>query len=307
MKKSKGSPFKDLNILVVGETGVDEYAFAKSTRVSPEAFVRVLTDMKTEIKKPGLAGNVVECLRALGAKAELLTVVGTDKHGDYLVENSTGGYFVRDTDRPTIIKQRVLINGEHFCRNDIEKTHPLSKDISDTFENLLHNKMWDYDAILLQDYGKGLWTDAVLKRFFACAVKSHVKVFVDPFSGRKLSSYKGAYLIKANQDEARRMSKMHENYSDAEVSEYLENKTGACVIVTSGAAGASQSSYVTKPRKTKIEVIDVSGCGDVALAILTLADLIGMKLSKAMELANQAASLKCSKPMGESTVRWEEI
>jgi bifunctional ADP-heptose synthase (sugar kinase/adenylyltransferase) len=40
--------FDDLNVLIVGDVMVDSYLWGKSTRLSPEAPVPIVNDLKTE-------------------------------------------------------------------------------------------------------------------------------------------------------------------------------------------------------------------------------------------------------------------
>lgn len=301
------SPFQGLNVLVTGEIGVDLYSFGISTRMSPEAFVPVITGLTDRIKKPGLVGNVVDNIRALGANAEVVTIVGMDQMGDWLVYMASGGYFVRDPSRHTIIKQRVLVNQEQFARVDVETTHALTKAIEQQFKQVLFSQIPNFDAVILQDYGKGLWSRRLLKATLKYCNKLEKPVFLDPFKGRPIEDYRGATLIKPNQDEARSISVLSDNHSDAEVSEELEIRSNAKVVVTSGAAGMSQSLYNTVPRTRTIKVNDVAGCGDTVLSVLTLMLVAGQRLSIAMELANKAAGIKCEKPVGQTTVSWEEL
>jgi bifunctional ADP-heptose synthase (sugar kinase/adenylyltransferase) len=67
-------------ILVVGDVMLDRYWFGEVTRISPEAPVPVVRVNRVE-ERPGGAANVARNCAALGAHAQLLSVVGGDEAG----------------------------------------------------------------------------------------------------------------------------------------------------------------------------------------------------------------------------------
>src|SRR5581483_9002165 len=95
---------RPLRVLVVGEVILDRYLWGDVARISPEAPIPVLKVERRE-EKPGNAGFVAANLRALGADASLVSVVGRDRSGTLLRE-ILGGMGIRtrsmvaDPDRP---------------------------------------------------------------------------------------------------------------------------------------------------------------------------------------------------------------
>jgi len=65
-------------ILVVGDVMLDRYWFGDVSRISPEAPVPVVL-VRSEEERPGGAANVARNCVALGAQAQLLSVVGKDE------------------------------------------------------------------------------------------------------------------------------------------------------------------------------------------------------------------------------------
>ena len=62
-----------MKVLLLGDSCEDEYIYGNCDRLSPEAPIPVFNPSKT-ITNQGMAGNVVENLRALGVrKTELIT------------------------------------------------------------------------------------------------------------------------------------------------------------------------------------------------------------------------------------------
>ncbi|HSH07479.1 MAG TPA: PfkB family carbohydrate kinase, partial [Burkholderiales bacterium] len=67
-------------VLIVGDVMLDRYWFGDASRVSPEAPVPVVL-VEREEARPGGAANVARNCVALGATAQLLSVVADDEHG----------------------------------------------------------------------------------------------------------------------------------------------------------------------------------------------------------------------------------
>ena len=62
-------------ILVVGDLMVDHYLWGSCSRVSPEAPVQII-DIDHDNSVLGGAGNVLKNLKALGAQADVISVIG---------------------------------------------------------------------------------------------------------------------------------------------------------------------------------------------------------------------------------------
>ena len=69
-----------LKLLVVGEVVLDRYRWGTVERISPEAPIPVLRLNHSE-ERLGNAAFVAASVRALGAEANLLSVIGADADG----------------------------------------------------------------------------------------------------------------------------------------------------------------------------------------------------------------------------------
>ena len=61
-----------MNILVFGESCIDEFIYGKADRLAPEAPAPVFVP-KRKTENPGMAANVVQNLKALGANVTFIT------------------------------------------------------------------------------------------------------------------------------------------------------------------------------------------------------------------------------------------
>ncbi|MBV5278104.1 MAG: bifunctional heptose 7-phosphate kinase/heptose 1-phosphate adenyltransferase, partial [Campylobacteraceae bacterium] len=112
------------SILVIGDLMLDHYLWGKCERISPEAPVQVI-DIQKESTVLGGAGNVVNNLLSLGAKVNVLSVVGDDDNGRELLvmlEDLGAGAkgIIKQENRKTSKKSRVIASHQQVVRYDSE-------------------------------------------------------------------------------------------------------------------------------------------------------------------------------------------
>ena len=118
-------------ILIFGDVGIDEYIFGDVYRISPEAPVPVV-DVSSRSKKMGLSANVAANVKSLGGTPLLVSVVGDDREGETLQALlSEQGIpvegLLKDHQRPTTAKTRILSGQHHIVRVDSENRSPVSE------------------------------------------------------------------------------------------------------------------------------------------------------------------------------------
>ena len=132
------SKFSGCNVLVVGDLIIDEYIWGEVERISPEAPVQIVS-VKSEGYTLGGAGNVLNNLRSLGAGVSVMGVIGSGSHGDLMLKKfadlgvDTGGV-IREKDRPTTRKTRVIAASQQVLRIDYETRREIS---AQTFQKLI--------------------------------------------------------------------------------------------------------------------------------------------------------------------------
>ena len=311
-----GSP----TVLVVGDFMLDVYTYGDALRISPEAPVPVLKVTETRHSCGG-AGSVTANLAALGAKPVCLGIVGADANGEKLRAmleeigaDATGLLVV--TDRPTISKQRLIGLAQHrhqqqLFRLDEESTEPLTVEQYEAVLDLYKEKLGDADIVCLQDYNKALLSTEICGRMISLAVDAGKKVLVDPAFKGDFTKYAGATLITPNRQETSEMVGFEiSNAEDAaRAAEVLAAKLNIeAVVITLDREGAflktdEMSEVVpTRPRS----VYDVTGAGDMVLAMLALTLAAGCDYKTAVQLSNIAGGIEVEK-FGVATVTIEEI
>src|SRR3954464_1982065 len=106
------SRFASRRVLVVGDVMLDRFIVGTVTRISPEAPVPIVR-FESEHARLGGAANVAHNIAALGGRASLIGLVGSDAAAETLRAQltaagvSTDG-LVEDAQRPTTEKVRVV-------------------------------------------------------------------------------------------------------------------------------------------------------------------------------------------------------
>jgi rfaE bifunctional protein kinase chain/domain len=308
---------KTKKVLILGDVGVDRYTIGTASRLSPEAPVPVLL-VTSQTDKLGMAANVADNIRAFGAVPLLASLVGEDRVCDelYSLLKESGiesSHVHKHASRRTSLKERVIAQPQHIVRIDHEKPLPLSAEAEKFFLDKTMPLLQQCDAVILEDYAKGVLTEGVLKAVIQEARKLQKLVTADPTTiVRRPTDYKGVSLFKPNRDEASRLSgiEIKDEESLNRAGEFLLNEVDAAmVVITQGSAGMTLFTRKEKPVTIPTfarAVYDVSGAGDTVIAMLTLGIACGATLTESAVLANFAAGVEVGK-QGTATVTLKEL
>lgn len=302
---SKIKSFSKLNIMVIGDVMVDSYFFGSVDRISPEAPVSIISVSKKD-HRPGGAANVALNLKSLGANVTVCAVIGNDEEGRELAlllnkaDINTNG-LVRDSTRPTTMKTRVISGSTHLLRIDHESVNPVSTEIENQILEFVTNHSEYCDAIILEDYNKGLLTENLIYNIIDLANKQNIPTIVDPKKAN-FFAYKNCTLFKPNRIEIKEGLKIDSDLSKPEdiekaASKLMEILGCQNVMITLSEDGVfiksmSTSSHI-KAHERKIT--DVSGAGDTVVSVAALCLASGMELPQLAEIANIAGGLVCQK------------
>lgn len=301
-------------ILVIGDLMLDHYIYGNCNRISPEAPVQVV-EVKKELYTLGGAGNVIKNLKAFNCHTHIISVVGFDDNAGIIATHLTGAGvsdsgIVKDNQRCTTVKSRVLVSNHQLIRLDREDTQVINEATTQALLQLIEAEVSNYDMVLLSDYNKGLLSPALLKRVFEICRAKKIKTLVDP-KGNDFSKYYGANIIKPNKKEAIVATGI--NITDKETLREaclkIKEITGCDdVIVTmseDGIALFTGNDLAVIPTKA-LDVVDVTGAGDTVLASIGLTLASGNTLYTACDFANHAAAVVVSK-VGSATATFDEI
>ncbi|HUK62051.1 MAG TPA: D-glycero-beta-D-manno-heptose-7-phosphate kinase, partial [Dongiaceae bacterium] len=289
-------------VVVVGDAMLDIYLTGDTDRISPEAPVPVVT-VRARRHALGGAANVAANVAAVGGEARLVAVVGDDPRGDSLrgelaAHRLPDGYLVTAPARPTTSKTRIMARGQQVVRIDEEVDDPVAERTEQLVMAELDRALADADALLIEDYNKGVLTPAVIECALDLARKRGLPVVVDP-KFRNFFAYRGATVFKPNRRELEQAmgAALDLDAPDA-LPTVLERLQVDNLLLTLGGQGMV---LFTKDRETARipamarEVFDVSGAGDTVTAWLGTALAAGARVLEAAQLANYAAGVEVGK------------
>jgi rfaE bifunctional protein kinase chain/domain len=309
--------FANSRVLVIGDLILDQFVWGRVSRISPEAPVPVV-EVDRETQYPGGAANVARNLREFTTHASVLGLIGADPHAETLKKLlADEGIHLdgvqQDPEYRTIVKTRIIARHQQVVRVDRERKVRPTQAQYDRAIAALESMLPHLDAVVIEDYGKGL-----IQQGFADAITSRVRaagkiLAIDPNPGNPLQ-WHSATVMKPNRSEAfaaaghpasEPVDPVENDKAVHEVGSILLEKW-ACesLLITLGEQGMmlfrpGHAPYHT-PTRAK-EVFDVSGAGDTAIALFTLALTAGASASEAAEVSNHASGIVVGK-LGTATV-----
>ncbi len=314
---------KPPRIAVIGDAMLDLYLKGDVDRISPEAPVPVVRVRERKFALGG-AANVAQNVLALGARCELVAAVGRDSAGaqlrEMLAERGAEPRGLVDCDRPTTTKTRVVARNQQVVRVDEEVDADLSGDEVTRLLETLARSVANADALILEDYNKGVLVPQVIRAAIAAAVARKIPVVVDP-KFRNFFEYKGCTIFKPNRRELEGalgaavdvnnpqalpevLAKLDADHLLLTLSEHgmalisraPARSGGDASAANSSTAGASNvGTTVERIPTTAREVYDVVGAGDTVTAYLAAMLAAGANALEASIIANYAAGVQVGK------------
>ena len=308
-KKNVEKIFDALNILVVGDVIIDHYLVGKVERISPEAPVPVVLHEQERYCLGG-AANVALNIKAMGATPHLLAVVGQDKGYQQLVQlleqsNIQHHYLFTDPTRRTTLKTRIMARQQQLLRYDYENTHAvtvdLEKKIIEQVTRILAQE--PIDALVLQDYNKGLLSVSLIEQLIQVAKNKGVITLADPKKAN-FTAYRGVDWFKPNLREINEGldlnidEKSPSTIALKEATEVLRQLLdNQHTVITLGAKGLYAASPTTAewlPTKEHA-VADVCGAGDTVISVVAVAAAAKLPWKTILKLANIAGGQVCER------------
>jgi D-beta-D-heptose 7-phosphate kinase/D-beta-D-heptose 1-phosphate adenosyltransferase len=301
-------------LAIIGDAMLDVYLRGDVERISPEAPVPVVR-VRERRQALGGAANVAQNVAALGARCELVAAIGDDAAGRELTAMLTAPALGADprglvtAARPTTTKTRVVARGQQVVRVDEEVDADLDGDDIARLHEAVDRAVGDADALILEDYNKGVLVPSVIERALAIASRRGIPVVVDP-KYRNFFAYTGATIFKPNRRELEAALGAAVDLDHPEALPAVLQRLGAANLLLTlserGMALIAQDGAVHRIPTTAREVYDVVGAGDTVTAYLAAMLAVGATPLEAAVIANFAAGIEVGKA-GAATVAPEEI
>ncbi len=308
-------------VVVIGDLVLDRYISGLAERISQEAPVPLLRADHCE-QRLGGAASVATMLRALGAEVRLIGGVGCDDEAT-LVRQMLNEQQIDDRlvlpleDRWTTVKERYIGRAQdrhpqQMIRVDYEKCDPIPAVIEARLHGELDRVLAQAEIVLISDYGKGVCTPTLLRAVIEKSRAAGLRVLADPIRSSDYSRYRGVHCMTPNRLEAQLATGMTITKAEDAVrvgQKLLDDLEMDAVLVTLDREGMAlvradgrAELLPTRPR----QVYDITGAGDMVLAVVGLCLASGADYAEAAALGNVAGGLEVEK-FGVALLSREEI
>lgn len=300
--------FNKTRILVIGDSMLDVYISGNVSRISPEAPVPVVDMISTSYCLGG-AANVAANVASLGGVVFLYSAVGEIQR-DKVPFSSLLSSFKIQLWQPSGVakdnltrKTRIVGNSYQLVRLDEDKIFDWTYEDRSVslLKTRISNGIGAFSSIVLSDYGKGLISEKISQGVIEAAKERGIPVFVDPKDG-DWKKYSGAFCVKPNLYELSKQVGVPIS-SISEVKKYgrqlMNDLSFTSLLVTMGDRGMAllqneEPQFMYYPSHL-VEVSDVSGAGDTAMAVVASCYSVGLPITAASHFANKAAAAVVSR------------
>ncbi len=307
--------FDGVRVLCLGDVMLDRYVYGEVSRISPEAPIPVVGVDHEEVM-PGGAANVARNVAALGARVDLIGIVGGGEAAVELndllgAQPGISAALIADPGRRTSLKTRYIAAGQQLLRADREDTGAISATLAKQVLAAYRDALQAADVVILSDYGKGVLADAVLRPAIALARDQGKHVVADPKS-LDFARYAGVSVLKPNRGEiaaATRLPCDDDAQAVAAATRVIEDCGIDSVLLSRSEQGVSliigDQPPLHLPARAR-EIFDVSGAGDTMIATFAVALGAGAAAADAARLANIAAGVVVTK-LGTAAVYQDDL
>ncbi len=310
--------FSKLNVLVIGDTIVDEYISCDPIGMSQEDATIVVSPISSQ-KFIGGAAIVASHAKTLGAKVSYISVIGEDENSlfvnNYLEELNINTYLQNDSTRCTTLKQRFRANGKTLLRVNHLKQHQLTSDLENKILTYFNTISQDLDIVIFSDFSYGVLSNNIIDKISEIAHNNHIKVVADSQSSSQvgdISKFKNMYIVTPTEREIRLALNDFES-GLVVLGEKLSNKSNPKYICTTlGSEGIMiYNSDKNNLLTDNIPALnhnpkDISGAGDSLLVCAALALSSEANIWESSYLGSIAASIQVSR-IGNIPILKDEI
>lgn len=297
-------------IIVIGDIILDHYIDGSSSRLSPEAPIPVVNFSKENFSLGG-AANVAKIIKNFNESVLLIGLIGNDEDGLILKTKidklKIKSYLIKKKDFKTLKKTRITSDDVQIVRVDYETDNYIFKEIQLIIDFIKKIDLKKIDSVIISDYDKGFLANP--KKLINYLNSKKIKTFIDTKKAN-IDCYKNTYLIKPNLKEFNKILnflnlKYDKKFTKEEIIKFYNIKN---LLLTKGSEGLEliNNKKIIQYNADKIDVIDVTGAGDMILASLVTFLNKNHSLSEAIKISKLAAS-KIVKVKGTGNLKYEDL
>lgn len=307
---------QSLTVQVVGDVIVDTYSQCSLLGAATKSPTFCVKHDRTE-NFAGGAAIVAKHARAAGANVSLITLVGEDALGDWLVTDLESAHVsvhaYRDRTRPTTQKERFLVGDQKLLRVDRVDNRIVSE------KGVAQLRDWvraePADLVLFSDFRHGIFNRTTIGELAQAISPSALRCADSQVSTRwgNILEFHGFDLITPNEREARFALSDQDSVVRPLAAELFKRSGAKHLIMKLGERGMlGYRSPGPMPREFFTlesfaeHVRDPMGAGDALLAYASMALRVSGSLVQASILGSFAAAAACEHP-GNHAVSTEDV
>jgi len=299
--QKKLSNFSNSELVVIGDTIVDNYVACDAIGMSAEAPVLVVKELENR-EFIGGAAIVASHVAALGAKCHYISVVGEDDQSNMvsksLIGQNIGVDLIVDESRPTTYKTRYMVENQKLFRVSRIKDHKISAEIEQKIIDKLTVLAPNIDGILVSDFIYGVITQNILDFIIKLSKQFNIKLYGDlqcSSQAGKVSKFRDFDLITPTEKESRIALDDNESGVEWVATTLLKNTNSKNMLMKLGSDGfiAYSKNLIDRQDFPALSVnpVDVTGAGDSLFAVMSVSLSSGANLIEASVIGTCMASL----------------
>ncbi|MEK7603574.1 MAG: PfkB family carbohydrate kinase [Patescibacteria group bacterium] len=305
--------FKNLKILLIGETIIDQYDYVEAMDISSKGGIMATRHLSSE----SFVGGILACANHMAtfcSTVDVISAIGTRNSYEGFIFRSLAEnvkpWFLNKEGTDTLVKRRQVENnyftkqsetyyGDESCLKEEEEKKLLAR---------LNSVMNCYDLIFIVDYGHGLLTPRIVDFISTPSHNPKLAVNAQVNSANRgfhlITRYPLADFVSLTQFEAR-IAFSDKKSSPQDLAEKLLKKLGAsAVALTLGRKGSvlsDRSSFCSTPGFSK-QVVDTVGAGDAFFSLAALSYVSGFSIEFTGFVGNLAGALSTTYIGNKSSV-----
>ena len=296
--------FSKSNLLVIGDTIVDQYISCDALGMSAEAPLVVFRELNAQ-EYIGGAAIVASHIKSLGANCTFISVLGNDQAGRLATSNlkklNIDHKIIIDETRPTTYKIRYMVNNQKIFRVSKLKDHSIPKIIEEKLIKQISKIAKNYNGILISDFVYGVITPNLIASITKISKRFNIPIFADIQCSSQYGNilkFKNFELLCPNEREARIALGNNDDSIESIAQQILEKTKSQKLILKLGSNGfvsyeMKDDGFIDREHFPALtaKALDVAGAGDSLLAAISVCLTAGLTFMEASSLATYMASV----------------
>jgi rfaE bifunctional protein kinase chain/domain len=298
--------FDGIQALVIGDLIIDEYIYCEPLGMSQEDPTIVVTPVDSRTFTGG-AGIVAGHVASLGATSKYISVTGDDETASKSQKSLEGfgvdALLIRDSSRPTILKQRFRASNKTLLRVSHLRAHDIGEEFIDIFMRRFHELLPTTNLVIFSDFNYGCLPQPLVESITQICRDRGIPFVADSQASSQVgdvSRYVGSTMISATEREVRLAVNDFKSGLQNVAERLLDKSQAKNIIVKLGAEGLlvilPKPKFSTDSLKAmNLNPVDVAGAGDAFLSASSLALASGATIWESAYLGSIAASIQVSR------------